>query len=94
MINTEMKMLLYKRLLICVLFNPDSYAQRKEEVSFVILSFQAYLSLIANSRHCIYIENQFFVSIIDSPEVSNEICKVLCERIKRAYRLVMFYHLR
>ncbi|VDN02247.1 unnamed protein product [Thelazia callipaeda] len=47
---------------------------------------QAYLSLIANSQHFVYIENQFFVSIIDSVDVRNEICKVLCERIKRAYR--------
>uniref|UniRef100_A0A915B7M1 Phospholipase n=3 Tax=Parascaris univalens TaxID=6257 RepID=A0A915B7M1_PARUN len=46
---------------------------------------QAYLSLIANSRHCIYIENQFFVSAINSNEVNNEICRVLCDRIKRAY---------
>ncbi|KHN85761.1 Phospholipase D1 [Toxocara canis] len=46
---------------------------------------QAYLSLIANSRHCIYIENQFFVSMINSNEVYNEICRVLCDRIKRAY---------
>uniref|UniRef100_A0A915PPP7 Phospholipase n=1 Tax=Setaria digitata TaxID=48799 RepID=A0A915PPP7_9BILA len=47
---------------------------------------QAYVSLIANAQYCIYIENQFFVSIIDSVDVRNEICKVLCERIKRAYR--------
>ncbi|OZC05803.1 phospholipase D domain protein [Onchocerca flexuosa] len=47
---------------------------------------QAYVSLIANAQHYIYIENQFFVSIIDSDDVRNEICKVLCERIKRAYR--------
>ncbi|KAL3995479.1 Phospholipase D Active site motif family protein [Acanthocheilonema viteae] len=47
---------------------------------------QAYVSLIANAKHYIYIENQFFVSIIDSADVGNEICKVLCERIKRAYR--------
>nr|CDQ04034.1 Bm1958 [Brugia malayi] len=47
---------------------------------------QAYLSLIANAQHYIYIENQFFISIIDSDDVRNEICKVLCERIKRAYR--------
>ncbi|VDK78403.1 unnamed protein product [Litomosoides sigmodontis] len=46
---------------------------------------QAYISLIANAQHYVYIENQFFVSIIDSADVRNEICKVLCERIKRAY---------
>jgi len=32
---------------------------------------QAYVSLIANSRHYIYIENQFFVSLINSPDVNN-----------------------
>lgn len=47
---------------------------------------QAYLSLIANSKHYIYIENQFFVSLINSLDVSNEICKVICERIIRAHR--------
>uniref|UniRef100_A0A0R3RYQ1 phospholipase D n=1 Tax=Elaeophora elaphi TaxID=1147741 RepID=A0A0R3RYQ1_9BILA len=47
---------------------------------------QAYVSLIANAQHYIYIENQFFVSIVDNDDVRNEICKVLCERIKRAYR--------
>uniref|UniRef100_A0AC34Q529 Phospholipase n=1 Tax=Panagrolaimus sp. JU765 TaxID=591449 RepID=A0AC34Q529_9BILA len=47
---------------------------------------QAYLSLIANSKHYIYIENQFFVSMINSVDVTNEICKVICERIIRAHR--------
>ncbi|KAM3718441.1 Phospholipase [Dirofilaria immitis] len=47
---------------------------------------QAYVSLIANAQHYVYIENQFFISIIDSTDVRNEICKVLCERIKRAHR--------
>ena len=47
---------------------------------------QAYLSLIANAKHYIYIENQFFVSMINSTDVTNEICKVLCERIIRAHR--------
>lgn len=46
----------------------------------------AYLSLIANSKHYIYIENQFFVSMIDSVDVTNEICKVLYNRIVRAYK--------
>lgn len=50
---------------------------------------QAYLSLIANSKHYIYIENQFFVSMINSVDVTNEICKVICERIIRAHRLVI-----
>ncbi|KAJ1354973.1 hypothetical protein KIN20_012078, partial [Parelaphostrongylus tenuis] len=46
----------------------------------------AYLSLIANSKHYIYIENQFFVSMVDSNDVMNEICKVLCNRVIRAYK--------
>jgi phospholipase D1/2 len=32
---------------------------------------QAYLSLIANARHYVYIENQFFVSMIGSADVDN-----------------------
>ncbi|KAI6194536.1 Phospholipase [Aphelenchoides besseyi] len=47
---------------------------------------QAYLSLIANAEHYIYIENQFFVSMINSSEVTNEICRVICDRIVRAHR--------
>lgn len=47
---------------------------------------QAYLSLIANARHYVYIENQFFVSMINSADVNNEICRVLCDRIIRAHR--------
>ncbi|VDM60973.1 unnamed protein product [Angiostrongylus costaricensis] len=46
----------------------------------------AYLSLIANSKHYIYIENQFFVSMVDSNDVLNEICKVLCNRVIRAHK--------
>jgi phospholipase D1/2 len=48
--------------------------------------FLAYLSLIANAQHYIYIENQFFVSMINSTEVVNEICRVICDRIMRAHR--------
>uniref|UniRef100_A0A158R3R6 Phospholipase n=1 Tax=Syphacia muris TaxID=451379 RepID=A0A158R3R6_9BILA len=47
---------------------------------------QAYLSLISNSKHYIYIENQFFVSMIGGTDVHNEICKVLCKRIIRAHK--------
>jgi phospholipase D1/2 len=47
---------------------------------------QAYLSLIANSKHYVYIENQFFVSMINSNDVSNEICRVICDRIIKADR--------
>ncbi|PAV86393.1 hypothetical protein WR25_15387 isoform E [Diploscapter pachys] len=46
----------------------------------------AYASLIANSKHYIYIENQFFVSMIDTPDVRNEICKCICDRIIRAHK--------
>ncbi|CAD6195581.1 unnamed protein product [Caenorhabditis auriculariae] len=46
----------------------------------------AYLSLIANSKHYLYIENQFFVSMIDSNDVTNEVCKVIYNRIVRAYK--------
>ncbi|KAK6024940.1 phospholipase D domain protein, partial [Ostertagia ostertagi] len=37
-------------------------------------------------QHFIYIENQFFVSMIDSNDVLNEICKVICNRVIRAYK--------
>uniref|UniRef100_A0A914R1H8 Uncharacterized protein n=1 Tax=Panagrolaimus davidi TaxID=227884 RepID=A0A914R1H8_9BILA len=52
---------------------------------------QAYLSLIANSKHYVYIENQFFVSMINSNDVSNEICRVICDRIIKADRLVKIF---
>lgn len=51
---------------------------------------QAYLSLIANAKHYIYIENQFFVSMINSTDVTNEVCRVLCERITRAYKFAFY----
>lgn len=47
---------------------------------------QAYLSLIANAEHYVYIENQFFVSMINSTEVVNEVSRVLCDRIVRAHQ--------
>lgn len=47
---------------------------------------QAYLSLIANAEHYVYFENQFFVSMINSTEVVNEICRVICDRIVRAHQ--------
>uniref|UniRef100_A0A914WDE3 phospholipase D n=1 Tax=Plectus sambesii TaxID=2011161 RepID=A0A914WDE3_9BILA len=46
---------------------------------------QAYLSMIANAKHYVYMENQFFVSMINSNDVHNEICKVICDRIVRAH---------
>jgi phospholipase D1/2 len=51
---------------------------------------QAYLSMIANAKHYVYIENQFFVSMLNASEVQNEICKVLCDRIRRAHEYVTF----
>uniref|UniRef100_A0A915ED17 Phospholipase n=1 Tax=Ditylenchus dipsaci TaxID=166011 RepID=A0A915ED17_9BILA len=47
---------------------------------------QAYLSLISNARHYIYIENQFFVSMIKSVDVTNAIAQVLCDRIVKAHK--------
>uniref|UniRef100_A0A914Y9H0 Uncharacterized protein n=1 Tax=Panagrolaimus superbus TaxID=310955 RepID=A0A914Y9H0_9BILA len=47
---------------------------------------RAYVSLIKNSKHYIYIENQFFVSMINNADVSNLICKTICERIIQAHR--------
>ncbi|XP_030843642.1 phospholipase D1 [Strongylocentrotus purpuratus] len=47
---------------------------------------QAYIHAINNSKHYIYIENQFFVSIADDPDVSNGIADAIFERIVRAHR--------
>uniref|UniRef100_A0A914QIK2 Phospholipase n=1 Tax=Panagrolaimus davidi TaxID=227884 RepID=A0A914QIK2_9BILA len=47
---------------------------------------QAYISLMENAKHYIYIENQFFVSMINNADVSNEISKTICDRIIRAHR--------
>lgn len=46
---------------------------------------QAYLSMIANAKHYVYIENQFFVSLIGHAEVRNEISKAIADRIVRAH---------
>ncbi|KAJ8407331.1 hypothetical protein AAFF_G00279050 [Aldrovandia affinis] len=45
----------------------------------------AYLSAIRNSKHFIYIENQFFISCADKT-IHNSIGDALTERILRAYR--------
>jgi phospholipase D1/2 len=45
---------------------------------------QAYMHMIKNAQHYIYIENQFFVSLINHPDVRNEVCTALCDRIVRA----------
>lgn len=47
---------------------------------------QAYISLIANAQHYVYIENQFFVSMINNADVSNEIAQTICDRIIRAHQ--------
>ncbi|XP_063969847.1 phospholipase D1-like [Lytechinus pictus] len=47
---------------------------------------QAYISAINKSKHFIYIENQFFVSIANDPDVSNGIADAIFERIVRAHR--------
>uniref|UniRef100_A0AC34FDY7 Phospholipase n=1 Tax=Panagrolaimus sp. ES5 TaxID=591445 RepID=A0AC34FDY7_9BILA len=47
---------------------------------------RAYISLIKNSKHYIYIENQFFVSMINNADISNLICKTICDRIIQAHR--------
>ncbi len=60
---------------------------------------QAYLSLIENAKHYVYIENQFFVSLANDvyddntgevichkDDVLNDICAVLCKRIVNAHK--------
>uniref|UniRef100_A0AC35ESW8 Phospholipase n=1 Tax=Panagrolaimus sp. PS1159 TaxID=55785 RepID=A0AC35ESW8_9BILA len=47
---------------------------------------QAYISFIKNAKHYIYIENQFFVSMINNADVSNLIAKTICDRIIQAHR--------
>lgn len=46
---------------------------------------QAYLHMIGNAKHYIYIENQFFVSLVHSEQVVNCICQALVDRIVRAF---------
>lgn len=47
---------------------------------------EAYLSLIARSKHFIFIENQFFISSTAGHPVRNQVAKALVERIKAAAR--------
>jgi phospholipase D1/2 len=47
---------------------------------------QAYLDAIERSQHCIYIENQFFVSMLAGPPVENRIAVALMDRLSRAIR--------
>ena len=44
----------------------------------------AYLKLIADAKHFIYIENQFFISALAGRPVKNQIAQALLQRIKRA----------
>ena len=44
----------------------------------------AYLDMIKNSQHYIYIENQFFVSGLSGKPVNNKISEALAERVIRA----------
>ncbi len=46
---------------------------------------QAYVDMITNAQHYVYIENQFFVSMINSGDVHNKISIALLDRIARAY---------
>uniref|UniRef100_A0A7N9AR27 Phospholipase n=1 Tax=Mastacembelus armatus TaxID=205130 RepID=A0A7N9AR27_9TELE len=46
----------------------------------------AYVHVIKNSQHFIYIENQFFISCADNRHVFNKIGDTIAERIIRAYR--------
>ncbi|XP_072046089.1 phospholipase D1-like isoform X2 [Amphiura filiformis] len=47
---------------------------------------QAYLRVIKESKHYLYIENQFFITIAGDHEVTNQIADALFERICRAHR--------
>ncbi|KAH0624158.1 hypothetical protein JD844_007600 [Phrynosoma platyrhinos] len=46
----------------------------------------AYVSVIENSKHYIYIENQFFISCADDKVVSNRIGDAIAQRILKAHR--------
>ncbi|XP_061825206.1 phospholipase D1a [Nerophis lumbriciformis] len=46
----------------------------------------AYVQVIANSNHYIYIENQFFISCADNRTVYNKIGDAIIERIIRAHK--------
>ncbi|KAM6971184.1 phospholipase D1 isoform 1-T2 [Tautogolabrus adspersus] len=46
----------------------------------------AYVHTIENSKHFIYIENQFFISCADNRHVFNKIGDAIAERIIKAYR--------
>ncbi|XP_076833185.1 phospholipase D1a isoform X1 [Brachyhypopomus gauderio] len=46
----------------------------------------AYIQVIAKSKHFIYIENQFFISCADNKQVCNKIGDAIVERIIRAHK--------
>nr|XP_028587409.1 phospholipase D1 [Podarcis muralis]XP_028587410.1 phospholipase D1 [Podarcis muralis] len=46
----------------------------------------AYVSVIENSKHYVYIENQFFISCADDKVVSNRIGDAIAHRILKAHR--------
>ncbi|XP_078060541.1 phospholipase D1-like isoform X2 [Mustelus asterias] len=46
----------------------------------------AYIHVIENSKHYIYIENQFFISCADNKYIFNRIGDAIVQRILRAYR--------
>uniref|UniRef100_A0A4W4EPB1 Phospholipase n=1 Tax=Electrophorus electricus TaxID=8005 RepID=A0A4W4EPB1_ELEEL len=46
----------------------------------------AYIQVIAKSKHFIYIENQFFISCADNKQVYNKIGDAIIERIIRAHK--------
>uniref|UniRef100_A0A7N6BCN0 Phospholipase n=1 Tax=Anabas testudineus TaxID=64144 RepID=A0A7N6BCN0_ANATE len=46
----------------------------------------AYIQVIAKSKHYIYIENQFFISCADNKTVQNKIGDAIIERIIRAHK--------
>uniref|UniRef100_A0A8C5CEA4 Phospholipase n=1 Tax=Gadus morhua TaxID=8049 RepID=A0A8C5CEA4_GADMO len=46
----------------------------------------AYVHVITNSKHFIYIENQFFISCADNRHVFNKIGDAIAERIIKAYK--------
>jgi len=47
----------------------------------------AYIELIQNAKHFIYIENQFFISSTAGDPVTNEIARALLLRIQKAHEL-------
>ncbi|XP_027129562.1 phospholipase D1 [Larimichthys crocea] len=46
----------------------------------------AYIHIIENSEHFIYIENQFFISCADGKNINNKIGDAIVDRILRAHR--------